>query len=443
MDAETFVPEMAADEMVALTSAHSFFSWSAQDAVRPIPMTKAEGVYFWDAAGKRYFDLNSQLMCVNIGHGNRRVIEAIKAQADELVYAGPSMATRVRAELGRDLATVTPQGLDKFFFTLGGAEANESAIKMARAFTGRHKIITRYRSYHGATAGAITLTGDHRRWANEPGIPGVVRVFDPYAYRNPLFREGDTEEQFARKCLDQIEAVLMHEDPRTVAAFFLETVTGTNCILVPPQGYLQGLRAICDKHGILLIFDEVITGFGRLGTAFAAERYGVIPDMITFAKGITSGTVPMAGVIMRKGIYDTFMRGPEHVIELFHGYTYSAHPLACAAGIATLDVYRDENLFDRAAKLEGKWADAAMSLKGTPGVLDIRTLGLVAAIDLSSRPDAFGKRAYECMEKAFHEFGLMFRITGDTIALSPPLIITEDQIGEIFEKVKKVIQQVH
>ena len=208
MDIDTFIPDMTADEMVALTKKHSFFSWSAQGPLQPIPMVRAEGPYFWDAAGKRYFDLNSQLMCVNIGHGDRRVIDAIKAQADELVYAGPSMATRVRAEIGRELATVTPKGLDKFFFTLGGAEANESALKMARAFTGRHKIVTRYRSYHGATAGAISLTGDHRRWANEPGISGVVRIFDPYPYRNPLYREGDSDAVFSRKCLDQIEAVL-------------------------------------------------------------------------------------------------------------------------------------------------------------------------------------------------------------------------------------------
>jgi beta-alanine--pyruvate transaminase len=220
-------------------------------------------------------------------------------------------------------------------------------------------------------------------------------------------------------------------------------MAGSTGVLPAPKGYLARLRAICDKYGILLIFDEVITGFGRLGHAFAAERYGVTPDLITFAKGITSGTVPMGGTIVRKGIYDAFMRGPEHVIELFHGYTYSAHPLACAAGIATLDVYRDEKLFERAGALEGKWADAAMSLKGTPGVLDIRTLGLVAAIDLASRPDAYGKRAYDSMEKAFHEHGLMFRITGDTIALSPPLIISENEIGEIFDKVGKVIRQVN
>ena len=244
---------MSAEEMVALTKEHAFFSWSAQGAVNPIPMVKGQGVYFWDAHGKRYFDLNSQLMCVNIGHGDRRVIEAIKAQAEELVYAGPSMATRVRAEIGRELAPLMPGDLKKFFFTLGGAEANENAIKMARQFTGRQKILTRYRSYHGATAGSITLTGDHRRWANEPGLPGVIHTFDPYKYRSQLYNEGDSDEVFARKCLDQIEEVLMYEGPHTVAAVFIETITGTNGIIIPPDGYLQGLREICTKHGILLI----------------------------------------------------------------------------------------------------------------------------------------------------------------------------------------------
>jgi len=222
----------------------------------------------------------------------------------------------------------------------------------------------------------------------------------------------------------------------------VEPMAGSTGVLPVPKGYLQKLRAICDRHGILLIFDEVITGFGRLGFAFAAERYGVTPDMITFAKGITSGAVPMGGVIARDGIYETFMRGPEHVVELFHGYTYSAHPLACAAGLATLDLYRDEKLFERAKRLEPHWADAAMALKGTPGVLDIRTVGLTAGIDLASRPDAFGKRAYEAMERAFHDHGLMVRITGETLALSPPLIISEAQIGEIFDKLTRVIKAV-
>ena len=267
-------PNTSADDLVALTKEHNFFSWSAQDAVNPIPVARAEGVYFWDVDGKRYFDLNSQSMCVNIGHGDRRVVDAIKAQADELVYAGPGMATRVRAELGQALAEVTPPGLDKFFFTLGGSDANENAIKLAHAVTGRHKILVRYRAYHGATYGAVTLTGDHRRWASEPGIPGVVRVFDPYKYRSPLYQPGDSDATFACKCLDQIEEVLMYEGPHTVAAMLIETVTGTNGVIVPPDGYLQGLRAICDRYGILLICDEVMTGFGRTGSVVRRRPLG-------------------------------------------------------------------------------------------------------------------------------------------------------------------------
>jgi len=304
------------------------------------------------------------------------------------------------------------------------------------------RLIGRERGYHGVGFGGISVGGIvANRKMFGTALAGVDHLPHTYNREQQAFTKGEPE--WGAHLADDLDRLVALHDASTIAAVIVEPMSGSTGVLPPPKGYLQRLRAICDKHGILLIFDEVITGFGRLGTAFAAERYGVIPDMITFAKGVTSGTVPMAGVIMRKGIYDAFMRGPEHVIELFHGYTYSAHPLACAAGIATLDVYRDEKLFERAASLEDKWADAAMSLKGTPGVLDIRTVGLVAAIDMASKPDAVGKRAYDAMEKGFHEHGLLFRITGDTIALSPPLIISENEIGEIFDKVGKVIRSVN
>ena len=241
---------------------------------------------------------------------------------------------------------------------------------------------------------------------------------------------------------DELDRLVALHDASTIAAVIVEPVAASTGVLAPPKGYLERLRAICDRHGILLIFDEVITGFGRMGYAFAAERYGVVPDMITFAKGITSGSVPMGGVLVRKHIYDAFMKGPEHVIELFHGYTYSAHPLACAAGLATLDLYRDENLFERARKLEAPWAQAAMSLKGLPNVLDIRPVGLMVGIDLASKPDAVGKRGYAALEAAYYDHDLMLRAVGDTLALSPPLIVSESQIGEIFDKVGKIIKQV-
>ncbi|MBV9557238.1 MAG: aminotransferase class III-fold pyridoxal phosphate-dependent enzyme, partial [Pseudolabrys sp.] len=241
---------------------------------------------------------------------------------------------------------------------------------------------------------------------------------------------------------DALEDLVTLHGAQTIAAVIVEPMSGSTGVLPPPKGYLQRLRAICDKHGILLIFDEVITGFGRLGAAFAAERYGVVPDMICFAKGVTSGSVPMGGVIARKGIYDAFMKGPDYVVELFHGYTYSAHPLACAAGIATLDLYREEDLFARAKKIEAKWADAAMTLKGLPNVLDVRQVGLTAAVDLASKPDAVGKRGYDGMEMGFHEQGIMMRSAGDTLVVTPPLIVSEAQIDEIFTKLASVIKAV-
>src|SRR5438874_4422200 len=333
------------------------------------------------------------------------------------------------------------------FRSNSGSEAVDTARKIALAYhhvrgeAARTRLIGRERGYHGVGFGGISVGGMvNNRKLFGTMLAGVDHLPATYSREHQAFSKGEPD--WGAHLADELERIVTLHDASTIAAVIVEPMSGSTGVLPAPKGYLLRLRAICDKHGILLIFDEVITGFGRLGTAFAAERYGVQPDMITFAKGVTSGTVPMAGVIMRKGIYDAFMRGPEHVIELFHGYTYSAHPLACAAGIATLDLYRDEQLFARAKALEPIWADAAMGLKGTPGVLDIRTLGLVAAIDLSSRPDAVGKRAYDSMEKAFHEHGLMFRITGDTIALSPPLIISENEIGEIFEKVGKVIRQV-
>src|SRR5258708_11273221 len=293
---------LTAEEIVSLTKRHSIFSWSAQASLNPIPMVRGEGIYFWDANGKRYIDMNSQLMCVNIGHGEKRVIEAIKKQAEELVYAGPGMATAVRARVGKMLADLTPGDLNRFFFTLGGAEANENAIRIARMVSGRQKILARYRSYHGATAGSITLTGDPRRWANEPGIPGVVRFFDPYKYRSHLYREGDSDATFTSRCLAEIEEILMYEGAHTIAAIFIETVTGTNGVIVPPDGYLQGLREICNRHGILLVCDEVMCGLGRTARSFAADHWNGVPDMITMAKGRTSAYLPSAAIATRDRI---------------------------------------------------------------------------------------------------------------------------------------------
>ena len=269
-------------------------------------------------------------------------------------------------------------------------------------------------------------------------MAGVDHLPHTYNREKQAFSKGEPE--WGAHLADELERIVALHDASTIAAVIVEPMAGATGVLPAPKGYLERLRAICNKYGILLIFDEVITGFGRLGHMFAAERYGVVPDMICFAKGITSGTVPMGGVIVRKQIHDAFMKGPEHVVELFHGYTYSAHPLACAAALATLDLYRDEKLIERAKKLEPIWADAAMGLKGQPGVLDIRTVGLTVGIDLSSRPDAVGKRGFECMERAFFDEGVMIRCMGDTLAVASPLIVSEAQIGEIFEKLARLIR---
>ncbi len=432
---------MSAEEMVALSKKHTFYSWSAQGAVNPIPMVRAEGVYFWDANGKRYLDLNSQLMCVNIGHGDRRVIDAIKAQADELVYAGPGMATRVRAEIGQLLAGLAPGDLNKFFFTLGGSEANENAIKLARGYTGRQKIITRYRSYHGATMGSISLTGDPRRWANEPGMPGVVRVPDPYKYRSPLYQPGDSDEAFARKCLDQIEEVIMYEGPHTIAAIFIETVTGTNGLIVPPNGYLQGLRAICDKYGILLICDEVMCGLGRTGAWFAVDHWGVVPDLVTLAKGLTSAYMPLGAVAISDKIAAFW---DDHVF--YGGLTYNAHPMSLAAAVANLRVMQEDDLIGNAQRVGQVMAGLLDDLAAEhPSVGDVRSIGLFGIVELvrnraTKEPmTPFNGNSPEMQQLAafFKDNGLYTYVHWHTFFTNPPLSITEAELREAFEIINR------
>src|SRR3979490_1953341 len=316
-------PSMTGQEIVDLTKKHTLYEWSAPSKVDPTPVARAKGIYFWTPEGKRFIDFNSQLMSVNIGHGDERVIEAIAEQARKLAYANPFMATEPRARLGEKLAEITPGDIDTFFFTNGGAEANENAIKIARFFTGRHKIIARYRSYHGATAGAITLTGDPRRWAAEPGI--------------------ERGWESAETSLTMIEEVIQLEGAQTIAAFILEPVVGTNGILVPPDGYMQGVRALCDKYGILMIADEVMAGFGRTGEWFAVDHWKVVPDMISMAKGLTSSYLPLGAVGMRHHIAQYFQD------KVFYGgLTYNSHPMGCAAALATIRVYEEDNLIENA-----------------------------------------------------------------------------------------------
>ena len=427
--------------MVALSKKHTFYSWSAQGAVNPIPMERAEGVYFWDANGKRYLDLNSQLMCVNIGHGDKRVIEAIKAQADELVYAGPNMATRVRAEIGQLLARLAPGDLNKFFFTLGGSEANENAIKLARGYTGRQKIITRYRSYHGATMGSISLTGDPRRWANEPGMPGVVRVPDPYKYRSPLYQPGDSDEVFSRKCLDQLEEVIMYEGPHTIAAIFIETVTGTNGLIVPPAGYLPGLRALCDKYGILLVCDEVMCGLGRTGAMFAVDHWNVVPDLLTMAKGLTSAYMPLGAV----AISDKIAQYWEDKV-FYGGLTYNAHPMSLAAAVANLNVMLEDDLVGNAQRMGAVMAGLLDDLKAEhPSVGDVRSIGLFGIIELvrnraTKEPlTPFNGNSPEmvALGKFFKDNGLYTYLHWHTFFTNPPLSITEAELREAFEIINR------
>src|SRR5881392_2400448 len=359
------LPALSGADIVDLCRKHTFFEWSAQGAVDPIPMARAKGVYFWTPEGKRFIDFNSQLMCVNIGHGDERVIRAIQEQAAKLAYANPFMATEVRARLGQKLAEITPGDIDTFFFTNGGAEANENAIRIARLVTGRHKIGARYRSYHGGTAGALTLTGDPRRWAAEPGIPGVFRIADFY---HGIQKGSDT----TGEVLARTEEIIQLEGANTIAAIIVEPVTGTNGILIPPDGYMQGLRALCDQYGILLIADEVMAGFGRTGEWFSVDHWKVVPDLISMAKGLTSAYVQLGAVGMRRHIADHFQKN-----VFYGGLTYNSHPLACAAALATIAVYEEDGLIERAREMGRLMSELHAGLQARhPSVGATRSIGL-------------------------------------------------------------------
>jgi taurine--2-oxoglutarate transaminase len=418
---------MSARDIVALSRRHTLYEWSAQATVDPIPVDRAEGVYFYTPDGDRFLDFNSQLMSVNIGHGDRRVIDAIAAQARKLAYANPFMATEPRARLGAKLAQITPGDIDVFFFTNGGAEANENAIKLARQATGRHKILARYRSYHGATGAAITLTGDPRRWAAEPGVPGVVRVADTHRWGRP-------EPEPVADSLQALEDVVRYEGAQTIAAFILEPVVGTNGILVPPDGYMQGVREICDRHGILLIADEVMTGFGRTGEWWAVDHWDVVPDLITMAKGLTSSYLPLGAVGMRRSIADSFN---ERVF--YGGLTYNSHPMGCAAALATIAVYEEDGLIERARAMGEVLARHHQRLYDEhPSVGAVRSIGLFGIIELARSREPYEPMApyngtsdeMKAVGKYLREHGLYTFVRWNGIMTNPPLIISAEQLEE-------------
>jgi taurine---2-oxoglutarate transaminase len=433
----TTIDSLTGAEIIELSRRHTLFEWSAQAAVDPIPVARARGIYFWTPEGKRYIDFNSQLMCVNIGHGDERVVRAIQEQAATLPYANPFMATEVRARLGAKLAEITPGDIDAFFFTNGGAESNENAIRIARLFTGRHKIGARYRSYHGGTAGALTLTGDPRRWASEPGIPGVFRIPDFY---HGIQRGSET----ADEVLARTEEILELEGPKTVAAIIVEPVTGTNGILIPPDGYMQGLRALCDKYGILLIADEVMAGFGRTGEWFSVDHWKVKPDLISMAKGLTSAYVQLGAVGMRRQIADHFEKN-----VFYGGLTYNSHPLACAAALATIAVYEEDKLIENARRMGAVMRGLLEDLESRhPSVGATRNIGLFGIVELvrdkkTLEPMApFNGSAPEmqALGKYFRQEGLYTFVRWNTFFTNPPLCITEDELREGFAIIDKGLE---
>ena len=435
-------------EILPLSQQHVFYTWSAQAAVKPIAVKRAKGVRFWDTSGKEYLDFNSMTMCVNIGHGNERVIKAIQDQAAELAYAAPGMTHRMRALASKTVADITPdRALSKILFTLGGADANENAIKLARGYTGRFKILARYRSYHGATAGAMAATGDPRRVASEPGnMPGVVHFLDPYRYRSTFHRlsPGIPEDELGRDYLNHLEEIIHYEGPDRIAAILIEPVTGTNGIIVPPDGYLQGVRALCDRYGIVMIADEVMSGFGRTGKWFAVQHWDVVPDIMTMAKGLTSAYAPLGAVAMLPSVAAAF---DQRVFE--SGLTYTSHPISLAAAVANIGVLRDDRIVEHAAAMGLVLKRMLTDLgEAHPSVGEVRSIGLFGILELvknrktrepmapwnSSSPEMIALRKY-CLDH-----GLYLYTHWHTVLVIPPLIISEAELLEGFKVLGQALE---
>ncbi len=434
---------MDTKQIVELCKKHTMYTWAKGDAVDPLPVERAEGIHFWTTDGKRFVDFNSQLMSVHIGHGHPDVRAAMKAQIDKLLFIFPATATEIRARVGKLLADMVPGDINRFFFTLGGAEANENAIRAARLYTGRQKILSRYRSYHGATNLCMQLTGDPRRWANEPGTPGIVRVMDPWPYD---YSFGNTEEEITANNLRYLEEVIMYEGPHTIAAMIIETVTGTNGILPPPKGYLAGLRKLLDKHGILLICDEVMAGWGRTGRLFAFEHGDIIPDIVTMAKGMTSSYAPLGCVGLRDHVAEHFDKN-----VFWGGLTYNSHCLGLATAEAVIKVIRDEGLVENAARLESVMREEMDRLTAKhPTVKEGRCIGLFGMMDLqrNSNGDRLApyngtSEAMAALGKRFRELGLFTFVRWGSFMCNPPLSITEEQLREAYALVDEALEVTH
>ncbi|HRD76886.1 MAG TPA: aspartate aminotransferase family protein [Hyphomicrobiaceae bacterium] len=415
---------------------------------KPRLFSGAKDMHYLTPDGRKVIDATSGLFCVNAGHGRKTIVEAIQKTAAELDFSPPFQYAHPKVfELSSKLTLLAPGDLDYCLFANSGSEAVDTALKVALAYHrsrgegSRTRFIGRERGYHGVGFGGISVGGmvaNRKMFGNM--LAGVDHL--PTTYNRAKQAFSNQEPEWGSETADELTRLIGLHDASTIAAVIVEPVAGSTGCIPPPKGYLEKLRAITEKHGILLIFDEVITGFGRLGSCFAAERYNIVPDMITFAKGVTNAAVPMSGVLVRKGIYEAHMSGPEHMVELFHGYTYSGHPLAVAAGLATLDIYKNEGLFERAKSLEKTFADAMLSLKGLPHVADIRPIGLMCGIDLDPVDGKVGLRGYNAIESMYHDHDLYVRVTADTLIVAPPLIVSEAQIGEIRDRIATVLKAV-
>ena len=433
---------MDAKTIVDYHKRYNLQSWSKQAAINPLPIKDAEGIYLYDFDGNRYADMSSQLVNLNVGHKNRQIIDAIKEQAEKYCYIAPSYASEPRSTLAKMIVDLMPDNMAKVFFTNGGADANENAVKIARMYTGRQKVFSRYRSYHGSTYGAGNLTGEPRRYPLEPGAPGFVKFFDPYVYREKI--KFDSEEDAADYYVAKLREQIVYEGPDSVAAIVMETITGSNGVIIPPKGYLKGVRAICDEFGIMMICDEVMAGWGRTGKMFAFENFDVKPDIVSFAKGVTCGYVQLGGVCVSKDIAAFF---DDHLLSC--GLTYSGHPLACAAGVACLNYYKDANILENVNKSGEALGECLEEMKKAhPSVGDVRYIGLFSAVELVKDKKTreplvpYGKDPEGIMGRLIGELkkrGFMTYSHENMIIIAPPLIITAEQVREELKKLDEVL----